>query len=114
MQKHLRQNMGNGGISKTASARESIAERIRRSAPQTAETYHAYGATEEFINTINEMVGYDVPQVKRKEEVPKLEGGEDLGVALGDGEWYRGIFAHSPSLFSKSRCTEWIHVWPLT
>jgi hypothetical protein len=72
------------------SARHSIAERIRKSAPQTAETYHAYGATEHFINTINDMVGYDIPQLKTKEEVPRLEGGEEIGVATGDGEWYKG------------------------
>jgi hypothetical protein len=73
-----------------ASTRHNIADRIRKSAPQTAETYHAYGATEHFFNTINDIVGYDIPQVKTKEEIPKLEGGEEIGVATGDGEWYRG------------------------
>ena len=85
MQKHLRQS----GKQSTA---QSIAKRIQKAAPQTFETYHAYGATEHFIDTVNSLVGYDIPQVKAKEEVPKAEGGEDLGVATGDGEWYKGTF----------------------
>ncbi|KIW00679.1 uncharacterized protein PV09_07863 [Verruconis gallopava] len=73
------------------SATESIAARIMQAAPETAETYHAYGATEHFFNAINDIVGYDVPQVKTKEETPKLEGGEEMGIATGDGEWYREL-----------------------
>lgn len=99
MQKHLRRGIGGKAQPKQTSARESIAERIRKSAPQTAETYHAYGATEHFLNSIDEIVGYDIPQVKMKEEVPKLEGGEEIGVATGNGEWYRGTWStHSANV----------------
>lgn len=68
------------------------------------ETYHAYGATEQFIDDINKIVGYDVPQArtKGKEEVPKLEGGEDLGVATGEGEWYRGMLTHTRGTDQKA------------
>jgi hypothetical protein len=93
MQKHLRGNTGGRPELKTTTQR--LADRIRKAAPETAETYHAYGATEHFFNTIDELVGYDVPQVKTKEEVPKLEGGEELGVATGEGEWYRGTLVAS-------------------
>ena len=89
MQRHLRGETGGRASPMTTTQR--FAERIKKSAPQTAETYHAYGATEHFINAINEIVGYDIPQIKTKEEVPKLEGGEDVGVPIGEGEWYRGV-----------------------
>jgi hypothetical protein len=92
MQKQLRRDIFEQPKPKKTSARESIAERIRKSAPKTAETYHAYGATEHWVNTINDIVGYGIPQLKTKEEIPKLDGGEEIGVATGDGEWYRGTY----------------------
>ena len=96
MQRHLRGSTG--GRASPLTTAQSLANRIKKSAPQTAETYHAYGATESFITAINEIVGYDIPQIKAKEEVPKLEGGEDLGVAVGEGEWYRGMLSASHPL----------------
>lgn len=55
----------------------------------TAETYVAYGMTQKLFEACSSQADYRIPQVSQKgAQVPKTEGGEDLGV--GEGWWHEG------------------------
>lgn len=57
----------------------------------TAETYVAYGMTQKLFEACSSQADYRIPQVSQKgAQVPKTEGGEDLGV--GEGWWHEGLF----------------------
>lgn len=54
-----------------------------------AETYVSYGFTQKLYEACSSQADYKIPQLSQKgAEVPKTEGGEELGV--GEGWWYKG------------------------
>lgn len=67
-----------------------VAEKVRKTAPITTETYIAYGACASLVKECARQADYTMPQMERKarNEIPKSKNGEDLGV--GKGWWYEG------------------------
>lgn len=69
----------------------------------TAETYVAYGMTQKLFEACSSQADYRIPQVSQTgAEVPKTEGGEDLGV--GEGWWHEGMLLLA--LFSPPQMEE--------
>lgn len=67
-----------------------VAEKVRKTAPVTTETYIAYGVCASLVKECARQADYNIPQAEQKDrsEIPKSKNGEDLGV--GKGWWYEG------------------------
>ena len=78
------------GHSFVRSTADKVAQKIRKTAPVTTETYIAYGACENLVKECARQADYTISQEGRKDrgEIPKSKNGEDLGV--GQGWWYEG------------------------
>ena len=73
-----------------------LAQEFRKRAPETTETYVAYGVSEALVKECAKQADYSIPRAKEKGmEAPKTKDGEDLGI--GTGWWYEGINADSKS-----------------
>ena len=76
-----------------------LAQEFRKRAPETTETYVAYGVSEALVKECAKQADYSIPQAKEKGvEIPKTQGGEDLGA--GTGWWYEGDNDESTIFFS--------------
>lgn len=77
-------------VSFARSTADKVAQKIRKTAPVTTETYIAYGACETLVKECARQADYTIPQAGGKDrgEIPKSKNGEDLGV--GRGWWYEG------------------------
>ncbi|KAF2196873.1 hypothetical protein GQ43DRAFT_475939 [Delitschia confertaspora ATCC 74209] len=79
-----------------------LAQKVRKMAPLTTETYAAYGATEVLFKECARHGDYTIPQVNEKNvEIPTDEAGTHLGV--GSGWWY-------DTLELKPTFNSWAHI----
>lgn len=78
-----------------SSTRVKLAQTVRKSLPQATETYAAYAGSELLFKGCSAPGEYDIPKARDGSEGPKLAGGEDVGVPIGDGIWYKGRFLPS-------------------
>ena len=70
-------------------AASRLAQAIMPRPGSSTENYVAYGMTQKLCEACSTQADYSIPQVAQKGvQVPKTEGGEDLGV--GTGWWYEG------------------------
>lgn len=67
-----------------------VAEKVRKQAPLTTETYIAFGACAKLVRECTRQANYRIPQAEEKDrgKIPKSKNGEDIGV--GKGWWYEG------------------------
>ena len=75
------------GSPSTAAPSLSIAKELHKRASSVTETYVAYGVCEALVKECARQADYTIPQAQEKDvDVPKTQGGEDLGV--GTGWWF--------------------------
>lgn len=73
---------------------------MRSGTATMAETYVSFEATYRLFEACGAMADYTVPNAKnKKEEIPTLAGGEQVGVGNG-GWWYEGTVLFAAALIS--------------
>ncbi|MCJ1434922.1 Protein cbp3, mitochondrial [Xylographa pallens] len=88
-----------------------LAQEFRKRAPETTETYVAYGVSEALVKECARQADYSIPQAKEKGvEIPKAQDGEDLGV--GTGWWYEEM-GLTPTFNTWAQIT-FLHMYLLT
>ncbi|MCJ1395935.1 hypothetical protein MMC18_008821 [Xylographa bjoerkii] len=88
-----------------------LAQEFRKRAPETTETYVAYGVSQALVKECAKQADYSIPQAKEKgAEIPKTKDGEDLGV--GTGWWYEEM-GLTPTFNTWAQIT-FLHMYLLT
>jgi len=88
-----------------------LAQEFRKRAPETTETYVAYGVSEALVKECAQQANYSIPQAKEKGlEITQTKDGEDLGV--GTGWWYEAM-GLTPTFNTWAQIT-FLHMYLLT
>ncbi|MCJ1286990.1 hypothetical protein MMC26_006337 [Xylographa opegraphella] len=88
-----------------------LAQEFRKRAPETTETYVAYGVSEALVKECAKQADYSIPQAKEKGvEIPKSQNGEDLGVGIG---WWYEELGLIPTFNTWAQIT-FLHMYLLT
>ncbi|PLN83252.1 hypothetical protein BDW42DRAFT_192356 [Aspergillus taichungensis] len=92
-------------------AASRLAQALMPRPGSSTENYVAYGMTQKLFEACSTQADYSIPQVAQKgAQVPKTEGGEDLGV--GTGWWYEEL-GLLPTFSTWSQVT-FLHMYLLT